>query len=62
MHVDDIVYILDLFPDAEVVWQTDGSFLVRRTRTTTEVTTPISRPAFYLRPDGTLQPPPGACS
>ena len=53
MNIDDIVAILDLVPDAEVVWQPDGSFLVRRTRTTTEVTT---KPSFYLRPDGTLLP------
>jgi len=61
MNIDDVIAILDLIPDAEVVVQRDGGCIVRRTRTTSEVTSPV-RPSFYLRPDGTLQKLPGACS
>lgn len=30
MNVDDIVYILDLFPDAEVIVEKDGTLKIRR--------------------------------
>ncbi len=44
MNVEDIAYILDLFPDAEVISKLDGTLEIRR----------LGRLATRVRPDGTL--------